>query len=369
MTWWRRFRPSKATFPAPVIATTVFSVFMFSIWINIAATDEEMDRYGQSMVSALAQTTAGDLFDNERINLSLTAHYINALPAVAGITFYNDENEIIVTSGAQKSTDRYTAASILDDTTAGYVTIILDKQVFARQVPWLHLMLSLVAFLLTPIITVAILQLGARGNRSLPIVSVRKENEEEESVFVIALTLNNQYALARDAQTAAIEDAMAMAQEVCAVYPGIALSLGESGIIIVLAKKGLDGLSAVYAGFLIQQLLSEYETNGEFRCFMFESKSEINPAEVAQLKLEQLDNADDLNKSFTLASLAKANTLLIDQLVYNCLQEDERLWVKSFEHPILEDLNPANKIFIIPSLPERETTLIKEQATVILGFN
>ena len=369
MTWWRRFRPNKATFPAALVATLLCSFGLFLLWFDSGSTEFEMDRYGNSVVSTLAQTTAGDLFDDERINLALTANHLTANPEVAGVTFYNAGNEIVATSGQQKPTYRYTATAILDDTTAGYVSIILDPEAFERQIPWLRGLLTLMIIMLTPVLAMLALQLSARGNRSLPIVSVRKEGVEAQAVYVIALTLNNQYALSREAQIAAIQDALAMAQEVCALYPGIPLALNEKGIALVLAKEGLGGLKALYAAFLIQRLLSEYETDGEFRCFLSESHSVINPAEAAKMDLQQLSNFDDLENTLTLASLAKANTLLVDQLVFDGLDENEKTWARHFNHPILEDLAPATHIFDIPELPEQEAALIKDQATLILGFS
>jgi hypothetical protein len=249
------------------------------------------------------------------------------------------------------------------------VSIILDPEAFERQIPWLRGLLTLVIIMLTPVLAMLALQLSARGNRSLPIVSVRKEGVETQAVYVVALTLNNQYALSRDAQSASIQDAMAMAQEVCALYPGISLALNEKGIALVLTKEGLGGLKALYAAFLIQRLLSEYETDGEFRCFLSESHSAINPAEATKMDLQQLSNFDDLENNLTLASLAKANTLLVDQLVFDGLNENEKTWVRPFNHPILEDLAPATSIFNIPELPEQEASLIRDQATLILGFS
>jgi len=249
------------------------------------------------------------------------------------------------------------------------VSIILDPEAFERQVPWLRGLLTLMVIMLTPVLAMLALQLSARGNRSLPIVSVRKEGVEAQAVYVVALTLNNQYALSRDAQIASIQDAMAMAQEVCALYPGISLALNEKGIALVLTKAGLGGLKALYAAFLIQRLLSEYETDGEFRCFLSESHSAINPAEATKMDLQQLSNFDDLENNLTLASLAKANTLLVDQLVFNGLNEKEKTWARPFNHPILEDLAPATSIFNIPELPEQEASLIRDQATLILGFS
>ena len=84
MTWWRRFRPNKATFPAALVATLLCSSGLFLLWFDTGSTEFEMDRYGNSVVSTLAQTTAGDLFDDERINLALTANHLTANSEVAG---------------------------------------------------------------------------------------------------------------------------------------------------------------------------------------------------------------------------------------------------------------------------------------------
>ena len=69
-----------------------------------------------------------------------------------------------------------------------------------------------------------------------------------------------------------------MGQEVCALYPGLAVSLQERGLTLVISKAEASGLKAVYASLLVQRLLREYETQGEFRCMLSTVISPSDPA-------------------------------------------------------------------------------------------
>ena len=84
-------------------------------------------------------------------------------------------------SGSQDSASRYTATATIDDTITGYVTIHLNSAAFRPATPWLHWLASVITVLVVPWLTVLLMQLSARGNRSLPIVSVQQEKRRSDA--------------------------------------------------------------------------------------------------------------------------------------------------------------------------------------------
>ena len=119
-----------------------------------------------------------------------------------------------------------------------------------------------------PWLTVLLMQLSARGNRSLPIVSVQQEDSGATPSYCLVINLINQLALSKPEREQAVADAVNMGREVCAVYPGLAMPLNSQGACLVLNQRSISGLQALYATFLLQELLLEYETLGQFRCYL-----------------------------------------------------------------------------------------------------
>ncbi len=368
MSWWKRFKPNQATLPTALLATAICGLGLLLLWTRSDATDTNMQRYGDALAQSLAHANAGRLLHQDRIELALIASQINRFDAVAGVVFYNAANEIVALSGNTERGSHFTASAALDDTITGYVSVVVEDQVFAppaRIGTWL---LSLLILGATPFVTLGILQLSARGNRSLPIVSVPDPvaNTPQPS-FALAVNLHNQLALDRPQRQEAVADAMSMAQEVCAIHPGIAVAVPERGVILLFDQAGVDAGNAVCAAFLAARLLQEFETDGEFRFYLDITDSPGPPGELQQLAYEVLETDTDIDNLMTLAALAKAQTVLIASAVHAALAEYERAWAARFVHPLLEDMADSD-IFCISELPDQQSELIDNQAKLILGF-
>lgn len=364
-----KFRASRVTLPAAAIATAISTLCLLAIWFERPDGQDEMDRYGQALATTLADTTAPQLLNKQRITLTVIANRLTTLEEIAGIAFYDADNELMALSGVQRSDADYRAQATIDDTPSGAVTVSLARDIFAPAIPWSLLFLSALALLLTPPITVMVIQFSTRGNRSLPIVSVPNEPAQEQPAYLLTVKLHNQRSLNQQEQRQAIEDALTMGREVCALYPGFALTLQERGLALLISKAEASSQKALYASFLFQRLLTEYETQGEFRCLLSAAISPKDPAETTSINASTLEAITNVEQNLTLASLAKADTALMTEEVFNELSEDERHWATAFAHPILEDLAPEAAFYTVTSLPQEQQTLITEQAQVVLGFN
>ena len=213
------------------------------------------------------------------------------------------------------------------------------------------------------------MQLSARGNRSLPIVSVGQENAGATPSYCLVINLINQLALSKAERDQAVTDAVNMGREVCAVYPGFAMPLDSQGACLVFSQNSISGLQALHATFLLQTLLLEYETLGQFRCYLRTATCPGDPAEMNFLNPAQMQDWSNIDTDITLAALARKDTALISQEVFANLNDIEKSWAGAFEHPILPDLAPQQSLYSVDELPERDARLVKEQAQVILGFS
>ena len=364
-----KFRVSRVTLPAAAIATAITACCLLLIWFERPDGQDEMDRYGSALAATLADTTAPELFNKQRITLTVVANRLTTLEEVAGVAFYGADEELMALSGLQRSEAHYRAIATIDNTPSGAVTLSLNPDVFAPAIPWSRWFFSVLALLLTPPITVMAIQFSTRGNRSLPIVSVPRDPVQEQPAYLLTVKLHNQRSLNTQEQQQAINDALTMGREVCALYPGFALTLQERGLALLISKAAASGLNALYASFLLQRLLQEYETQGEFRCLLATVLSPKDPAEATSITAAALEDITNVEQSLTLASLAKADTALMTAEVFQELSPDQQQWAAEFSHPILADLAPDGVFYSISSLPGSEQTLITEQAQVVLGFN
>lgn len=364
-----KFRASRLTLPVAAIATALCAACLFAIWFERPDGQAEMDRYGSALATTLADTTAAALFEERRITLTVIANRLTALNEVAGVAFFDQSDELMAMSGVQRSDTSFDAQATIDDTRSGFVRVILNREAFAPPIPWALWLLSLLTVLFTPPFAVMAIQFSTRGNRSLPIVSVPNEPVQDQPAYLLTVKLHNQRSLNRQEQTQAIEDALTMGREVCALYPGLAVSLQERGLTLLISKAEASGLNAVYASLLLQRLLREYETQGEFRCLLSTAVSPSDPAEATSIKTDALEGMTNVEQNLTLASLAKANTALMGADIFEDLSEEQRQWAQPFRHPILEDLAPEGVFYCIEALPALQQALITEQAQVVLGFN
>ena len=328
-----------------------------------------MERYGQSIAQTLAQGSASHLLHQERIELAVMANQMARFSEIAGVQFYAANNDIIAMSGSEDIGQHFTAPATMDDTITGYVSVVLDPEAFAppaRPIAWL---LTAGILIGAPFLSLGIMQLSTRGNRSLPIVSVPEPAAiKPQESYCIVVNLHNKLALGRALQQQALDDALVMAQEVSAIYPGFAIKIDDRGIAIFLDSEAVTPANAVYASSLTQQLLGQFETEGEFRCFLCKARCPGPPADIdppSQAELAEHVAFDDL---LVVAALARADTTLMCGATYSTLGEEQH-WGRGFEHPLLDDMPDLGELFAIDALPPQQEQLVANQAMLILGFN
>lgn len=369
MPWWKRFRSTKATLPSAATASALCTIALAAIWFGAGSVETEIQRFGATLANTLAKTTAGDLLDNQRINLAVIASHVTSGAEIDGVTFFDSANNVIAMSGNQDGVNRFTATATIDDTITGYVSLQLNTQAFQPHTPWVRWISSIICVLLAPWLTVLLMQLSARGNRSLPIVSVQQEHAGATPSYCLLINLINQLALSKAERDQAVADAVNMGREVCAVYPGLAMPLTSQGACLVFSQTSVSGLQALYATFLLQDLLLEYETLGQFRCYLRTAICPGDPDEMSAIDAAQMDGLSNVEADLTLAALARRNTALISNEVHANLTEIEKSWAKPFDHPILPDVAPGQILHSVAELPERDAQLVTEQGQVILGFS
>lgn len=325
-----------------------------------------MTQYGESLVTTIAHSTSAQLLHQDRIELAVIATNIASYEEISGVVFYDQAHEILATAGNQAMIDQYTANAAMGDTITGYVSIALEPAAFQPDKPWLSWLATLVIVATVPFIAVLVFQFTQRGNRSLPIISVPEPTPDEaQESFCLTLNLYNAVALGKHGSQTALEDSLQMAQEVCALHPGFATIANSRGSLLLFDRVAVSANQAICAGFLLLELLSEYETNGEFRCYLHTCQVPRSPADLTNLDLATLGDDFDFEHTLTMAALAKPMTLLLSDTANKALNVTDSEWTSEFTHPMLDE---GQRLFIAASPPAQQANLIASQKTIILGF-
>lgn len=371
--WWKRFKPNRSTLPAALLATALCGACLLLIWTPPQSPEGQIKRYGDALAQTLAHSNAGLMLHQQRIELAVIANQVSQLDEVDGVAFYSASNEIIALAGSTDRHTHFTAPATLDDTITGYVTLIVDPAAFAPPSRGLAWLLSLLAMAAAPLASLGVMQLSARGNRSLPIVSVPETPDAvPQQSFCLVVNLYNQLALSGTQRRQAIVDAVDMATEACAIHHGFTTELGERGVALLFDRDSVNAGQALCAAFLLQRLLSEFETEGAFRYFLTEALSPDSPTELVSLPVNALEESLDLDSAMTTAALARSGSVVLAPQVFELLSENEKAWARPFDHPLITDLNDnaeSPSPYLVSELPEPQAQLVANQADLVLGFN
>lgn len=361
-----RLKPHKQSFPTAALATALMTVVLILLWYPTHSAEQEMTRFGDTLARTVAHMSAGHLVHKDRIELAVLANELVAQPEVAGVAFYNTTNDILAMSGTSELIHQYTAAATLDDTITGYVSIVLNAASFQPGVHAGRWLLTILAVCLIPLITVALLQITPRGNRSLPIVAVPEKPVVEPQVsFALYVNLHNQLALSGHGSTQALQDALTMAREVGAVHSAVSGLLDNRGVILLFDRKSVDADQALCASALLQSLLEEFETDGEFRCYLDTASCQGAPTELNDDELTELIDEMNWEDPLVIAAMAKPGAILFSETVARAL--GSRDWVAEFQHPMLDDRGGAS--YVVEALPDAMAELVTRQSRLILGFS
>jgi len=341
---------------------------MVFLWYPTHDIDAELDRFGGTMARNVAHMSAANLLHKDRIELAVLANELVGQPEIAGVIFYDTTNAILAMSGTNELLEPYMAPGTLDDTITGYVSIGLRDSAFDRPFPIWAWVLSLLVILFTPYITVATIQISSQGNRSLPIVTVPETpSQKPQESFAIYVNLHNALALDLEARAQAIEDAVTMAREVVAIHHGVATTLKNRGVLLLFDRKSVDADQAICGSALIQTLLAEFETQGEFRCYLDTLACPAAPSEMDDVELETMADSLSYEDQFTRAAMAKHGDIIFSAQIVTTLGETTKRCIAPFEHPLIDE-DSQGLAYTMTDLPESMAELVANQSQLILGF-
>ncbi|MEM7077825.1 MAG: hypothetical protein AAF513_04255 [Pseudomonadota bacterium] len=367
--YWKRFKFNQTVLPTAVTSAVLVGICLLFVWARPVDQNEHMQRFGTVLATTIAKTSATHLLNNQRIELAVLANDTTQHPEVAGIVFYNINNEVIALHGRNDLNSSYPATITAEDAIIGYVNLFLEPTAFAPPARLQQWLLSVLSILLAPFVVLLGVQLSQRGNRSLPIVSVPEQPHSPQLCFCLFVNLHNQIALSRDERRAALEDALAMAEEVCAIHQGVALTADDRGVLVLLDQTVITAAQAICASLLLQDLLHEFETDGKFRCYLDEYLAPDNPTELNAADLTEIYAEEGFDSGWLLAALARSQTAQLSAAVRAKHLPHQQSRAEAFEHPLLSDIAPHADVFLIAELPEQQAQLIVNQGQLILGFS
>ena len=179
----------------------------------------------------------------------MIANRLTTLEEVAGIAFYGADDELMALSRVQRSDADYPCPSHHRQ----HAQRLGNREPCKREIRTRHplgrLLLSVLTLLLTPPITVMVIQFSTRGNRSLPIVSVPSEPAQEQPAYLLTVKLHNQRSLNQQEQRQAIDDALTMGRRSAHCTLGLLSPCRSEGLALLISKAEASSLNALYALF------------------------------------------------------------------------------------------------------------------------
>ena len=348
------------------ICTFSCSLGFLLTWYPYIERSQNIEKTGSLISESIATTTANDFFNAELINLSIAGIDIAKHPEIQSVRFIDDSGDVLFSAGKPNLQNLYVTKVTVNNIQAGTVEISLNSDAFRPSKPIFELTLSILVVFLMPKLLALITRNFNLENRSIPIISVN--NQPNGKAFYIIINLINRLSMQKTSVEQALQDAETMSKEVTALYEGSTIRVDDLGICLALPNGTCNAKQAVNAVFLLQVLLGEYYTAGQFRCFLKEGAwtSKENDMEGADFK--SFFSAKDFSAWLTLAALSRKDTALVSSMIISELPDEVRQQAKTFEHPLTRDIDTVEQIYLIEELPEVDEELIYQQAKMILEF-
>ena len=324
------------------------------------------EKYANSITKLLSYASKNYVIERDVINLTLLGKEATKSAEIDRLVFYDLENKILGVVGTSLTGPHYTEPIIDDGILAGYITVSLNPEAFDKLPVGLMAITGCAVILGVTLIFFVLTIPKKRGTTSIPIVAVPEK--EDFPAFSLFVNIHNRLSLSEENNKSAIDDALTMATEVCALRPGYAFRLLDQGILVLFDAEGTVAYDGIKAAWLLQQLLLELEAPALYRFFMSTCVSDGKPSELSEsTTAKDIFSNHDADLAFRIASLTKENTISLSEDFYSSLSTSQKDSCQLFEHPVLEDIAQGQSLYtLIKSEDERET--IKQQVDMILGF-
>jgi len=346
------------------LASIITALGITTIWIYNYEKFSGQERYASSMTKLLSYASKNYVIERDVINLTLLSKEATKMAEIDRLVFYDLDNKILGVVGTSLAGPHYTEPIIDDGILAGYITVSLNQEAFDQlPVTLMITTISLVVLIVT-LIFFALTIPKKQITNSIPIVAVPdKENCSAYSLFV---NVHNRLSLSEELNKSAIDDALTMANEVCALRPGSAFKLSDQGILVLFDREGTIAYEGIKAAWLLQQLLVELETPALYRFFISTCINEGKPSELSVATPETF-SPQEASLAFRVASLTKENDISISEELFSSLSESQQDSCQIFEHPVLEDIAEGQNLYTLTKKQDEKDT-IKRQVDMILGF-
>ena len=106
---WRALVKNNLLIPSCLCAVLCTTVLLW-LWYPNDQASKQMRQYGEALAHTLAHTSAGHLLHKDQIELAVVANQVVSLPEVAGVVFYNAQNEIVAVNGNHNRGAHFTAS-------------------------------------------------------------------------------------------------------------------------------------------------------------------------------------------------------------------------------------------------------------------
>ena len=346
------------------LASLITTLGITLLWVSNQKELSGQSRYAIALADLLAYSSKDHVIEKNAINLALLGKEVIKATEVDRVVFYDTNNKILGLVGISENGPHYTEQIVADGTLVGYVTVSLNQKAF-EKLPIVRLVLysSLLVFTIT--LSFFFFFKGNKNTRtSIPIVSVPKK--KNVPAYCLFINIHNHFSLSKHSKEDALNDAITMAAEVCAMYPGAYFKLPDQGVLVLLDEESITAYESVKASWLLQKLLEEIETTNLYKFFLSTCMYDEKPSETSD-QLKDSFTKTERELGLRIASLTKGDAISLSKSLFGKLTDAQKQSCQLLEHPVLNDLTKNQGIYLLfRTLPEEET--IQEQVNMILGF-
>ncbi len=346
------------------VASIITALGITTIWIYNYERFSGQERYAITTTKLLSYASKNYVIKRDVINLTLLGKEATKSEEIDRLVFYDFENKILGVVGTSLAGPHYTQPIVEDGILAGYITVSFNQKAFNNlPVGLIVVTTAFVILIVTLILFLSTIPKNPTPN-SIPIIAV--PDKKDCQAYSLFINVHNRLALSEEINDSAIDDALTMAAEVCALLPGSAFKLSDHGILVLFDREGAIAYEGIKATWLLQQLLIELETPALYRFFLSTCVSKGKPSELSVVATGVF-SPQETNLAFRIASLTKENTISISEDLFNSLSEEQKDSCEIFEHPVLEDIAEGRNLYTL-TRSEDEKDITKRQVDMILGF-
>lgn len=363
--WSEAVKPDPGVLWPALCAAFVTALGLLFAWTQLDPRTEQMERFGATTATALAELCMEPLLKQDRLHLGVIGNRLTELDAIAAVATYTVDQQLLTLSGTMTG-PQYAASITIDGTVVGHVRVALDPAAFAGGITAPDQRLAATAATLgisvgaglLAAFGAALLRAWRTGALVVDTPALRQrlrrrlqpepppeelptapeappEPPEPIRHYLLGINLYNQLSLKGVEREFELSLCTELAETVAIAYQGQVVSLPGLGALIDFDHTDSDAraFDVACAGFALARLLRDEAPFGIYRLGLHlvtrpgDEPLPLDHPAVADVAL--------------LSALARDNTLVLSETMCTALAGTERLTLRPMQNVLLDELRTS----------------------------